>query len=378
MSDAAHGPIQKTFLHPEHLRLGARMTDFHGWQMPLYYTSILEEHASVRATAGVFDVSHMGQVSVRGPGALDTLNHLTVSNIAEVGINRACYTLFLNEQGGIIDDLIVYRLADQEFLVIVNCGTREGDVAWMQQHQQGRVDIRDISQGRGIVSIQGPQAEAALERAFRTSLASLGRFSLSRFEPLGADVWVSRTGYTGGDGFEFFLPDAASLKLWRAVIEQGVTPIGLGARDTLRLEAGLRLYGVDMDETASPYDADIGWTVAIHKPSFFGKDALVKQKAQGLRRKLVGLTMSQGPMPRGGCVVESGGRAVGQVTSGTFSPLLNQAIGMAYVEMESAKPGTILDVVIRTQRHPATVVKMPFWRKDAPTSAAVSSQQVKT
>ncbi|MBI4353668.1 MAG: glycine cleavage system aminomethyltransferase GcvT [Candidatus Omnitrophica bacterium] len=361
--------MQKTTLHAEHRRLNAKMTDFHGWDMPLYYTSILEEHQAVRATAGIFDISHMGQARLSGEGALETLNELVISDVASVGEGRACYTMFLNEQGGILDDVIIYRLGRQDYLVIINCANRASDVAWMQAHQRGAVEIRDISEGRAILAIQGPIAAQLLEDILAFPVKALGRFDVVAIPSLGSMAWVARTGYTGSDGFEFFVPDAVAHRLWQQVLERGascgIVPIGLGARDTLRLEAGLRLYGTDMDTTTTPFEADLGWTVAIHKPSFLGKASLVAQNTRGLSRRLVGFELVEGPIPRQGFSLFAQGRQVGAVTSGTFSPTLNKAIGMGYVELPFAPPSTMLQIMIRGKTYPVTVVKMPFWKAEA-------------
>lgn len=360
--------MNKTALHSEHRRLNAKMTDFHGWEMPLYYTSILEEHQAVRAAAGIFDISHMGQVWVNGEGALETLNELVVSDLANVGEGRACYTMLLNEHGGILDDIIVYRLHGQDYLVIVNCANRMSDTAWIQAHQRGVVEARDISGGRSILAIQGPLSAQLLEDILRFPVKALGRFDIAEMPHVGPQTWVARTGYTGSDGFELFLPDAQARRVWQEVLERGasqnVMPVGLGARDTLRLEAGLRLYGTDMDATTTPYEADLGWTVAINKPSFMGKSALLSQKTRGLARRLVGFELVEGPVPRPGFPLLVEGRQVGTVTSGTFSPTLNKPLGMGYVELPFARPTTTMHIVIRGKTYPVTVVKMPFWKAE--------------
>ena len=371
--------MNQTALHAEHLKLGAKMTDFHGWEMPLYYTSILEEHASVRTAAGFFDISHMGQVRISGPFALETLNELVASDLTQVAEQRACYTLLLNERGGIRDDVIVYRLGVQEFLVIVNCANRTQDLTWLSDHRRDQTEVRDISAGRSILAIQGPNAAALLEDVLGIHVSGLGRFDVVALRALGRDAWIARTGYTGSDGFELFLPDPQALRIRQRCLERGasvgVQPVGLGARDTLRLEAGLRLYGTDMDETTTPYEADLGWTVAIHKPSFIGKDVLERQKANGVAKRLVGFELADGPVPRTGFALLAEGRQVGAVTSGTFSPILNKPIGMGYVEMAFATPGTRLEVAIRTRRYPAAVVKLPFWRASQP-KVEMSDHQV--
>ncbi len=365
--------ILKTALHDRHLALHAKMTDFHGWDMPLYYTSILDEHKAVREQLGIFDISHMGQVLVAGPDAEKTLNHLMVSDFHEVGLERACYTMMLNENGGIIDDLIIYRLGQQEFLVVVNCGNHAVDVAWMKAHAQGNVTINDISEGRSILAVQGPKASRVLEEILDAKVAGLGRFSIAPIRTMAPDACIARTGYTGGDGFELFLPDKHARRVWDAVLTFakpfGALPIGLGARDTLRVEAGLRLHGSDMDDKTTPIEAGLDWTVALNKPEFIGKEVLVRQKKEGVSRKLAGFEMAQGPVPRGGIDLlipttpgEAPGRKIGTVTSGTYSPILNKPLGMGYVEPSFAKAGTAVSLIVRNQRYLGTVVKMPFWK----------------
>jgi len=358
--------LQKTALHERHRQLGAKMTDFHGWDMPLYYMSILEEHKAVRQALGIFDISHMGQVIVSGPGAVETLNHLVVSDLSQVAKGRACYTLMLNEAGGILDDLIIYRIGDEDYLVIVNCGNRTSDVAWMQAHRQGNVTITDVSQGRSILAVQGPLSCRVLEQILDARVTSLGRFDIAPMRTMSPEACIARTGYTGSDGFELFLPDHHAKRVWDTVLAQakslGAQPVGLGARDTLRVEAGLRLYGTDMDTATTPAEVGLDWTVAINKGEFIGKPVLVKQKQEGVTRKFVGFEMSQGPVPRTGTELTIDGRKVGIVTSGTFSPILTKPLGMGYVEPALAKAGTTLIVTVRSQKYTGTIVKLPFWK----------------
>ncbi|HEX9780708.1 MAG TPA: glycine cleavage system aminomethyltransferase GcvT [bacterium] len=364
----SEGPLARTALYERHLAFGARMTEFHGWEMPLYYTSILDEHRAVREALGVFDTSHMGQVLVTGAAATDTLNGLVVSDLARLGTGRACYTLMLNERGGILDDLIIYRLGGEEFLVIVNCGRREEDVAWMRRHAEGRADITDISAGRSMLAVQGPLASRVLEELLDAKVAGLGRFEMAPIRTMGPDASIARTGYTGGDGFELFLPDAHATRLWEAILAAsagaGGRPAGLGARDTLRLEAGLRLYGADLNDTTNPYEAGLAWTVVLDKGPFIGQDALRELHASTgrLTRRLVGFELEHGPVPRAGTPLLAGGRQVGEVTSGGYSPALARPVAMGYVETASAEPGTALAVVIRNQRHHGRVVRLPFWK----------------
>lgn len=367
--------MRKTALHERHRALGAKMTDFHGWDMPLYYTSILEEHRAVRQALGLFDISHMGQVLVTGEEAARTLNQVTVSDITQVGTGRACYTLMLNESGGVVDDLIVYRIGPSEYLVIVNCGNRVVDVEWLTAHREGDTRVSDISEGRSILAIQGPLAARVLEELLDAKVAGLGRFEIAPIRTMGPEACLARTGYTGGDGFELFVQDHHAKRLWDLILSTarplGALPVGLGARDTLRLEAGLRLYGTDMDAKTTPFEAGLDWTVAINKPSFIGKEALVRQRRDGLLRKFVGFELSQGPIPRHGMELMADAVKVGVVTSGTFSPVLNRPLGMGYVEPARTAPGTALSLSVRSQRYTATVVKLPFWKGETQPAALV-------
>jgi aminomethyltransferase len=275
----------------------------------------------------------------------------------------------LNDTGGIIDDLIVYRIGEADYLVIVNCGNRTIDVEWLTAHREGETAITDISQGRSILAVQGPLSSRVLEHMIDAKVAGLGRFEIAPIRTMGPDACLARTGYTGGDGFELFLPDHHAKRLWESILASGAKPIGLGARDTLRVEAGLRLYGTDMDATTSPFEAGLDWTVAMNKPAFIGKEALVRQRQQGLAKRLVGFELSQGPVPRTGMelLADAGGatRRVGTVTSGTFSPILKRPLGMGYVEPAFTKPGTALTVIVRNQRYHGTVVKLPFWKGES-------------
>ena len=367
--------LRRTALHERHRKLGAKMTGFHGWDMPLYYTSILDEHKAVRQQFGAFDISHMGQVLVTGPGAEATLNQLFVSDMSQVGVGRACYTLMLNEAGGILDDLIIYRLGDEDYLVIVNCANRGSDLEWLLGHRQAQTTITDISEGRSILAVQGPLACRTLEQVLDARVAGLGRFGVAPIRTMGPDACLARTGYTGGDGFELFLPDRHAQRLWDLLLVTGAPlgalPVGLGARDTLRVEAGLRLYGTDMDTGTTPLEAGLEWTVVLSKPFFIGKEALVRQKTDGVRRRFIGIELAQGPVPRTGTELMLDGRAVGAVTSGTFSPVLNKPLGMGYVEPAAAAPGTVLTLTVRNQRHQATVVRLPFWKPHARPAAPV-------
>ena len=382
--------MKKTALYERHRQLGAKMTDFHGWDMPLYYTSILDEHKAVRQALGLFDISHMGQVLVSGPDAAATLNRLATSDITQVDESRACYTVLLNESGGIVDDIIVYRIGHDSYLVIVNCATHDQDVEWLKAHRTGQASITDISAGRSILAVQGPLASRVLEHILDAKVAGLSRFGIAPIRTMGPEACIARTGYTGSDGFELFLTESHAKRLWDIVLSEaaqlGAKPVGFGARDTLRIEAGLRLYGTDMDASTTPLETGLDWVVALNKADFIGKAALIRQKEQGLPRRFVGFELVQGPVPRHGFELSARPngsaaewRRVGAVTSGTFSLMLNRPVGMGYVEPAFAKPGTELLLTVRSQRYTGTVVKLPFWKEPAqPPHAAAATLETRT
>jgi len=354
--------LHTTALHAEHARLGAKLVDFHGWEMPLYYRGIIEEHVAVRERVGVFDISHMGQVLVTGPGSLATLQRLVSADLAKSADGQAAYGLLLNAQGGIVDDIIVYRLTAEQWLLIINCGNREKDVAWMQRHLGPQTTLTHISSGRSMLAIQGPEAEDVVEELVGAAVSGMGRFRI-RAVPGRSDGWLSRTGYTGSDGYELFVRDQDAIELWhRALDALGLQaqPAGLGARDTLRLEACYRLYGADMDDATTPFEAGLGWVVDMAKTDFIGQAALVKQ--QQPQRRLVPFEVSGAAIPRSGYAILRESRRVGQVTSGSFSPTLRKGIGLGYVETACAAPGTAIEIEIRGQRHAGLVVKGPFYK----------------
>lgn len=355
---AAH----KTALHDRHVAAGAAMVDFHGWLMPIQYTSIIDEHHAMRRAVGMTDISHMGQVEVDGPQAAEGLQRLMTNDLRKLTQNgQALYTLMLNEQGGIIDDLIVYRLEPQRYLVIVNCGGRTTDLDWMRAHAGRGITVKPIWDGRGMLAVQGPKAGEMFTKLFGKGWDALERFTAQPRAFDGKQALVSRTGYTGSDGFEVCLEDAALVALWDRLMEQQVTPVGLGARDTLRLEAGYRLYGNEMDEATSPWEVDLGWTVALDKGEFIGREAALQQR-RGIKRKLVGFVMRDRGIPRHGCEMTVDGKVVGQVTSGSVSPSTGQNVGLGYVPLELAVPETKIWARIRGRDVEAQVVKLPFWK----------------
>jgi len=355
---------RRTPLYDEHRTLGARIIDFGGWEMPLSYTSALEEHRAVRTTCGLFDVSHMGEVELTGPRAVDAVARLAANDVRRLRDGEAQYSLMCNERGGIVDDLVVYRLAPERCLLVVNAARAGEDVAWMRAHLPFDVELRDESDAWAMLALQGPAAARALEPAVGRSLQDLPAFAMRGDVIDGVPVRISRTGYTGEDGFEIFVPAAHADRIWRCVLALaragGGLPAGLAARDTLRLEAGMLLYGTDMDDGTTPWEAGLGWVV--RGSECIGREALDASRGR-CRRRLVGVQMDDPGVPRHGQQVFRGGEPVGEVTSGTKSPTLDSFIGLAYVSGEPVTPGTPLAVEMRGKRLRAHVAPRPFYRR---------------
>ena len=384
MSEAAR---KKTPLYDEHVRLGAKIVPFAGWLMPVQYSSIVEEHQTVRNNVGIFDISHMGQFIVDGAAGRQWLNRMLTNNVENLATGAGQYTFLLNENGGIIDDLIVYRIASETFLLVVNAARADDDFAWLQDHLEvghasglpDRTDRkRDVcatmltsrSTNFGAVAIQGPRTAALFDALFGKEIELPARNHIVDV-PFGTtNVSVARTGYTGEDGIEVFFPASDAVKFWRAALERGkplgIKPCGLGARDTLRLEMCYPLNGSDLSPERNPIEAGLGFFVDLTKPDFVGRDALLKTKQSGPAEKLVPFRMTKkGPPPRPHYAVFRNGEQIGEVTSGTLSPSLNWGIGMAYVSSAHAKIGAEIDIEIRGQKFPATVEKKPLYRKPA-------------
>jgi aminomethyltransferase len=355
--------LKRTPLHAAHVKAGARMVEFGGWDMPVQYTGIIDEHRRVRATVGLFDVSHMGEFEVEGPAALSTLQHLTTNDVSTLEVGQVQYSLFCYPEGGIVDDLTVYRLGDDRFMVTVNASNIEKDFAWVTAHG-GAARWRNISADTGLIAVQGPRAEDLVAGLADVDVRAIGYYRFARGKVAGVPALVSRTGYTGEDGFELYVPWAETDRLWSALLDAGkpmvVAPIGLGARDTLRLEMRYALYGNDIDATTNPLEAVLGWVVKPAKGDFIGKASVERVRAEGPRRKLVGLEMADRSVARHGYAVLSSGQRIGEVTSGTFGPSVQKSIAMAYVDTAHATIGTNVDVEIRGQSRPAQVVKTPF------------------
>ena len=363
--------IHETPLAARHEALGARMIDFAGWRMPVQYGSILDEHRSVRERAGLFDLSHMGELLVEGPGAGEALATALVTNPPALSVGRAHYSMICAPTGGIIDDLIVYRLADDRFLVVANASNAQVVSEALAERLRGsRAVLDDQSLATGLVAIQGPGAVEALQPLTDVDLDGLRYYGIADGRVAGIDAHVARTGYTGEDGFEVFVDTARTGELWDAMLEAVRSvdggPVGLGARDTLRLEAGMPLYGNELDLTTTPYDAGLGRVVKLDKPNdFVGRAALERAASDGPRRRLVGLTVEGRGIARHGYPVLAGDRRSGAVTSGTQSPTLGVPIAMAYVAPADAEPGTMVDIEIRDARVPARVVPLPFYRRSS-------------
>lgn len=369
MSQPAPGPLKKTPLHARHRSLGARMVEFGGWDMPVEYSGIGDEHLAVRSRAGLFDVSHMGEIEIAGSDALKAVQHITSNDAAKLAINQIQYSALTTPQGTFVDDVLVYKLADEHFMLVVNASNIIKDYHWIVEHIAGQGDAVAVntSSRYALLALQGPVAREVLQTLTGASLGDVKYYWFTTGEVASVRCTISRTGYTGEDGFEVFVPPASAERVWDAILKAGqsagVIPAGLGARDTLRLEASMRLYGNDMDETTTVVEADLGWIVGWKKPEFLGSDVLQKQKAEGPRRKLVGFEMLDRAIARHGHDVYSDGERAGIVTSGTQTPFLKKAIGMAYVPSNRTAPGTEFEVDIRGRRARAAVVPMPFYRR---------------
>jgi aminomethyltransferase len=340
------------------------MVEFGGWLMPIQYQGITSEHEAVRQRVGMFDISHMGKFSLTGPDVLAALQPLVPSDVSVLQPGQAKYTVLLNENGGVIDDLIIYYQDPNAAILIVNAATTAKDWNWFSQHLDSQAyTLTDWSTEQVLIAVQGPQAIATLQSLTETTLTDIPIYWHQKLTLMGQSAWVGRTGYTGEDGFEVMVPAAAGESLWTKLLELGVQPCGLGARDTLRLEAAMALYGQDVNDTITPLEAGLSWLIHWEKGDFIGKKALLQQKETGLQRQLVGLQMEGRNIARHDYSVQSNGDTIGIVTSGTFSPTLGYAIALAYVSPAAAKVGNTLSVEIRGKTCPAQVVKRPFYKR---------------
>jgi aminomethyltransferase len=367
--EPAAASLKKTPLHARHRASGAKMVPFGGWDMPLEYTGITAEHLAVRERAGLFDVSHMGEIEIAGRNALDAVQRISCNDASKLQIGQAQYSGLLSAQGTFVDDLLVYRLAPQHFLLVVNASNIPGDYAHIAEHIKGSGDAVavDASSRYALLAIQGPRAADIVQPLTGVDLGSIRYYWFAHGEVANVRGTISRTGYTGEDGFEIFVPPQSAERVWQALLasgeSSGLVPCGLGARDTLRLEASMRLHGSDIDETTTPLEADLGWMVGWNKADFLGADVLRRQKADGISRKIVGFELLERGIARHGYEVYVAGNLAGIVTSGTQTPYLKKAIGMAYLPVAQTAPGTEFDIDIRGRRTRAAVVRMPFYKR---------------
>ena len=357
--------LKTVTLNDTHRQLGAKMVPFAGYDMPVRYSSDLDEHHTVRRAVGIFDVSHMGEFRLRGPHALDLIQRVTSNDASKLADGKAQYSCLPNNDGGIVDDLLVYKLADEDYLLVVNASNIDKDWSWIQQHNTQGVEMENISDRISLFAVQGPKAIAALQQLTDVDLSNIPYYSFVQGTFAGApDVIISATGYTGAGGFELYIPNESAAMVWDKIMTAGqaygIKPIGLGARDTLRLEMGYCLYGNDIDDTTSPLEAGLGWITKFTK-DFTNSENLKKQKEAGVSKKLVGFVMDGMGIPRGHYeLMGADGQKIGDVTSGTQSPSLSKGIGMGYVKTEFAAPGTPIFVQIRGKNLPATVSKLPL------------------
>jgi aminomethyltransferase len=356
--------VKRTPFTDYHRALGAKLVEFAGYEMPLRYTGDVREHLCVRNAVGLFDITHMGEYHVAGPGAGDFIQRSVTNDALGMQVGQAMYTAMCRPDGGIVDDLLVYRFLGR-WMLVVNGAVNAKDFAWLKGQVPPGVEFRDITDDTALLAVQGPRAPEVLRGHVPDAALDLGFYRFLEGEAFGAPAVISRTGYTGEDGFELYFDPSHAARVWEGLLAagkpHGLEPVGLAARDTLRLEMGYMLYGSDIDETTTPLEAGIGWTVKLKKGDFTGRGALLQQKEQGLRRKLVGFDLDGRRVPRHGMVIESGGRPVGRVTSGTFSPSLERPIGMGYVESALDRTGETLEVLAGGARLMARIVPRPFW-----------------
>ncbi|MFH0772620.1 MAG: glycine cleavage system aminomethyltransferase GcvT [Candidatus Omnitrophota bacterium] len=357
---------RKTPLYHAHESLKARMTHFYGWLLPIQYTSIIEEHNAARTKAALFDISHLGKVEVTGSGSLEFLQSIFTRDISGAAFGKIVYSPMCNYEGGILDDVFIYRFSDDRYILIANAGTFEKDFNWFKSNKIKTADIKDINDFFGGIAIQGPASVEIVKGMCEADLNKLAHRGFCETKISGFNCLLSRSGYTGEDGFEIFLRSENSEDLWFHLLEagrsRGLIPAGLGARDTLRLEAGCPLYGVDIDEKRTPFEAGLEKALSFKK-DFIGKNALLKRRADGIKEKLVGFKMIDKAVARGGCLIEKYGEKTGAVTSGSYSPTLKENIGFGYVGIEYSKINTELEIVVHGERKRALVTEVPFYRR---------------
>jgi aminomethyltransferase len=358
---------KKTPLYEEHVKAKARIVPFAGFLMPVQYTGIIDEHRAVREAMGMFDLSHMGEFRVTGTDAVAAIDRLVTNDIAGLEVGQVRYTPMCYPDGGIVDDLLVYRFEDH-LMLVVNASNIEKDLQWVCDHRDGDMQVEDESDATALIAVQGPEAESFLQEHTDIPLREIAYYHFTTGRLAGVEMIVSRTGYTGESGFELYIDAADVSQVWQALLRsgepKGLRPVGLGARDTLRLEAGYMLYGNDIDETTSPLEAGLGWTVKFGPADFVGRDVLERQKSEGLKRRMVAIDMKDRAIPRQHYPIEADGETVGELTSGTFSPTFGRGIGLGYVRTDWAKAGTEVTVRVRQASHPAQVVRKPMYKRE--------------
>jgi len=359
--------MKRTPLYDIHKAMGAKFFQFAGWEMPLQYCGIIKEHNTVRCSVGLFDVSHMGRIEIEGSDAMKNVQYLITSDCSRITSGQVQYTVLCYPQGGIVDDLTVYKFHDGRIMFCVNAVNTSKDLQWIEQNLTGDVRVKDRSHEICQLALQGPLAQETLHKLTNEDLAEIKPFRFAKKRIGGQEVLISRTGYTGEDGFELFFPRDFSEKIWNDILEAGkahdIKPIGLGARDTLRMEMKYPLYGNELTQDITPLEAGLEWLVKFDKPSFIGKETLLEQKRRGVRRRLVGFKMMEQGIARSQHRIFAGDEEIGVVTSGTFSPTLGEAIGIAMVKVEYSAVGSELEIEIRSRRHKAKVVPTPFYRR---------------
>ncbi|HSE43530.1 MAG TPA: glycine cleavage system aminomethyltransferase GcvT [Acidobacteriota bacterium] len=358
--------LRKTPLNPVHKTAGAKLVDFAGWEMPIEYDGVVGEHVAVRNSAGMFDVSHMGEIELRGPDALATVQKVTTNNAARLAINQAHYSALIYPEGTFVDDVLVYRFADDHFFLCVNASNTDKDFEYIQNHARGNVSIENTSDQYAQIAVQGPKAVSILQKTTAFDLSSVKYYWFRKMDMEGVPVIAARTGYTGEDGFEVFCPPSKAIQLWKRIYEVGnghLKLTGLGARDTLRLEAKMVLYGNDIDQSTTVLEADLEWIVKWEKGDFIGRSALMKQKEEGIDRKLVGFEVTNRGIARHGHEAYIQGVKAGTVTSGTFAPYLKKAIGLIYLPEENSDIGQEFEIDVRGKRLAARVVATPFYKR---------------
>lgn len=367
MNTPATAELRKTALNASHRNLGAKMVNFGGWDMPLEYSGILSEHQAVRTRAGLFDVSHMGEIEVRGHAALDLVQWVTCNNAAKLLAGQAQYSGLMTERGTFVDDLLVHKISDAHYLLCVNAANQERDFDHIVSKNEVGAEVENAGARYSQLAIQGPRAEEILQRLTPVALGVIRYYHFTSGKVDGVECLIARTGYTGEDGFEIYFAPQFSEKLWNDLLSagaaSGMIPCGLGARNTLRLEAAMCLYGHEIDETTTPFEAGLGWICKLEKGRFLGCDVLAAQQQTGIKRKLVGFEMLDKRIGRDTYPVQAAGREIGRVTSGGPAPFLKKNIGMAYVPPESSAPGTQIEIGIRGQPAAARIVPMPFYKR---------------